>query len=51
MRIEPNDAAALPVVEARDYALADIAASAQYQGKLLGGNRLPDNLCESFAYN
>jgi hypothetical protein len=50
MRIEPNDAA-LPMVEARKYALADIAAASECQGKLFGRNRLPDNPRESLAYN
>ena len=50
MRIEPNHAA-LTMIESREYALADIAASSECQGKLFGRNRLPDNPRESLAYN
>ena len=50
MRIEPNDTA-VPMVEAREYALADIAASGQYQGKLPRLDGSPDNGCESLAHS
>jgi hypothetical protein len=50
--VEPNDNdAALGMVKTRKYALADIAASGQYQRKLFGFNGAPDHGCEALANN